>query len=250
MPAGQYSLGGQSWTVTSGEAVQTTLPASALLYRHQAFGLGGRLPAGVAGPFELGGDLHVGFGGSPGGGLGLDPVSLGGQLRFGVHAGPLRLELRGRAEGWGAKSRALPGGDRDLTGLVLMGQFDVGVDLMLAPRAFLTPHAGVVGGSLGTVLVECLAERASVPQVFEGECRLGAAGVGGQAGLDAWFVPPTPGGRLTVRVGLSAEAGAAGVNAAPEGTLEGGEGLTLVRMSNPQFAWLRGGVDVGVSLRF
>jgi hypothetical protein len=250
LPAGSYKLGGVAWTVAPGQEATVELPASLVPYRHRAFGLGGRLPAGVAGPFEFGGDLRVSFGGAPGGGLGFSPIAVGGQIRFGAHVGPVRLEVRGRAEGWPVKSTSAPEGERDATGLVLLAQADVGLDLMLSPRAYLTPHAGVVGGSLGTVIVGCTAERASGPAVLEGECRLGATGVGAQGGVDAWFVPPSPGGRLAIRLGAVIEAGAGGVNSAPDAAIEGGDGLTVLRLDGPQFAWLRGGVDVGVSLRF
>jgi hypothetical protein len=249
LPAGDYALGALAWSVVAGQDTSVPLPASVVPWRHRAFGLDGRTAAGVAGPFELGGDVHASFGGSPDGSLGWEPAALGGQLRVGVHAGPMRLELRARAEGWPSTSAHAPGGERDGAGLVLLGQLDVGIDLMLAPRAFLTPHAGIVGGSLGSALVACVAERSGAV-VLAGECRLGAAGVGGQAGVDAWFLPPSPGGRLSLRVGLSAEAGAGGLLAAPGIDLEGGGDLALLRLDSPRFAWIRGGVDAGVSLRF
>lgn len=250
LPAGRYTLEGVSWAVVAGEDVDVVLPRRLVPWRHQAFGLGDRVAAGVAGPLEFGGDLRISFGGAPEGGMGWGPVAVGGQVRLGVHVGPLRLEARGRVEGWPVASTSHPGSERDTTGLVALGQVDVGVDLMLAPRAFLTPHAGVVGGSLGSAIVACLAEAEGGPTVLEGECRLGVLGVGGQAGVDLWFLPPAPGGRLGLRVGFVAEAGAGGTQAAPQDLLEGGSGLTLLRMDNPTFVWLRGGVDVGVSLRF
>lgn len=250
LPAGDYAAHGLRWTIAPGQEGGLELPASMVPFRHRAFGLGDPLPAGVAGRFELGGDLRLSFGGSPAGQLGLDPVAVGGQLRLGVHLGPVRVEARARAEGWPIKSRAAPGSERDSTGLVLLGQVDVGVDLMLAPRAYLTPHLGIVGGSLGAVLVDCIAERAAEPSVLLGECRLGAVGLGGAAGVDAWFLPPSPGGRLGLRIGLSAEAGAGGVQADSGAALQGDDGLTIVRMERAGFAWLRGGLDVGVSLRF
>ena len=143
-----------------------------------------------------------------------------------------------------------PDGLRASTALQTLGQLDVGVDLSLAPRLFLTPHAAVVAGSAGELLVGCRVEQAATGRVWDGECRLGSLVAGGQAGVDLQLILPEKTGRLVLRVGLFGEALAGGLVAVPGDRLKGGLDVGLKQADRWRFTWLRGGLDAGLSVRF
>jgi len=250
LPTGEYRFEDAAFSVTAGTATELVLPARLVPYRPRAFRAGdGPPPAGVGGPWELGGDLELMLGGAPGGGLGNGPAGLGGRVRLGRHVGALRLEIGLRLGGTPIRGADDPDGERASTAAQTLGQLDVGVDLGLGSRLYLTPHVAVVGGTLGSVLTACRAEQASTGRVWDGECRLGTLVAGGQAGIDLQLVLPEPAGRVVLRVGLFGEALAGGVAAVPGDRLKGGLDTDLVRAGRWRFTWLRGGVDVGLSLR-
>lgn len=248
LPPGEYELDGFVWNVLAGGVNEVILPGRLAPWRHRAFGLANVEAVPVGGPWEAGVDGSVALGDAPGGGLGLLPVAAGVRARIGGHLGPVRLEGRVRITGAPVRSESDP--DRDGAALQLLGSFDFGLDLAVARGVYLTPHAAVVGGSLGTMLVGCVAQSVADGVTWHGECRIGATGVGPQGGLDLWGVVPGTRGHLQLRGGLFAEALAGGLSAAPADPLTGVEGAEIVRMDSPRFVWVRGGVDVGVSLRF
>ncbi len=248
LPPGTYTLDGFSWTVEGGGVNEVVLPARLAPWRHKAFGLASVPAVPVGGPWEAGVDAHVAFGDTPGGGLGLLPVAPGVRARIGRHLGPVRLE--GRVAISAAPVRSEADSERDGAALQVLGSIDLGLDLAAGPGLYLTPHAAFVGGSLGSLLVACVAQDPARGVTWHGECRIGASGLGPQAGLDLWGIVPGTRGRLEIRGGIFAEALVGGLAAAPADPLTGVEGAEIVRMNKPRFVWVRGGVDVGVSLRF
>ena len=252
LPTGQYRFEGAAFAVTAGTATDLALPARLVPYRSRAFAPPDAPPSvGLGGPWEVGADLELVFGGAPGGGLGNGPAGLGGRLRFGRHVGPLRLELGIRVGGTPVSSAGTdPDGLRASTALQTLGQLDVGVSLALGPRLFLVPHAALVGGSLGSLLTACRVEQPTTGRVWDGECRLGSLVLGGQAGADLQLVLPERTGRLVLRLGLFGEALAGGLVAVPGDRLKGGLDVNLKQADRWRFTWLRGGLDVGLSVRF
>jgi len=246
LPAGDYALGDASWTVVAGEPVEVLLPTSSAPWRPQAFQLHSGPLAPLGGPGELGLGLRVLSGDTPGGGLGLVPIGGGLEVRLGRHAGPTRLELRVAA---GLQpTRSTTDDDRGGFAVPITGQADLGLDLAPSSTLTLTPHVGFVGGSLGRMLVACRAENRAGTVVADGECRLPAAGVGGAAGLD-FAVPIDARGRLQFRWGLQGEAGGGWLMAGTGDALKG-DGHDLLAATPWRFGWIRGGVDVGASIRF
>lgn len=252
LPTGQYRFEGAAFSVTAGTATDLVLPARLVPYRPRAFAAAGAPPPdGVGGPWEVGGDFELMPGGAPGGGLGNGPVGIGGRLRMGRHLGPLRLEVAVRLGGTPVGSAGDDAdGIRGSTAVQTLGQLDVGVDLALGPRVYLTPHASLLGGTLGGVLVGCRVEQASTGHVWDGECRLGTLVAGGQAGVDLQLVLPEPAGRVVLRLGLFGEALAGGLVAVPGDTLGGDLEVDLKQADRWRFTWLRGGLDAGLSVRF
>lgn len=249
LPPGEYNFEGLSFVVEPSARSELLLPAALVPYRSRAFRAPeGPVPAGVAGPWSLGIDVEVTGGGTPGGGIGLGPVGVGGRLRFGRRLGALRLEMAGRA---GVSPTSSPTADeeRDGAALALLGELDVGVDLAPAAALLVTPHAALVGGSAGAMLVGCRAEHKATADVWDGECRLGSLVAGARAGLDFEIVPPARLGRVTIRIGLFGEALAAGLVAASGDALVGETESSLVRLQRWRFTLLRGGLDVGLSIR-
>lgn len=251
LPAGAYTLDTLSFVIPSGGATAVALGPDVVPWRPRAFGMAEGAPAmALGGPTEIAVGFVLGISGVPGGGLGVVPLRPGFGLRIGRHVGPVRLEIHGRVAGTPTRSLGEdPDAERRSAALELLGTLDVGLDLHLGARAFLTPHIGLVGGTLGSILVGCVAQDVSTLTVSVGECRLTAVGLGGVAGLDLLVVPGAEPGRLALRVGLAAEAVGAGFVAAP-GDLLKGEGSSLVRSARWRFARLGGLVDVGLALRF
>ena len=249
LPSGEYRFEGLSFVIEASAASELVLPPTLVPYRSRAFrAAGGPAPAGLAGPWSLGVDVEVAAGGTPGGGLGLGPVGVGGRVRFGRRLGALRLEVGARI---GVTRTASPGGEVERSGsaLGLLGELDVGVDLAPASRLLITPHAAIVGGSTGAMLGGCRAEKGGSAHVWDGECRLGSLAAGARAGLDFELIPPARVGRIGIRIGLFGEALAAGLVAVPGDPLTGAEDATLLRLSRWRFTLLRGGLDVGLSIR-
>jgi len=251
LPAGSYALGDLTFEIPAGGATGLVLGPDVVPWRPRAFGLDDGAPAmALGGPTELSVALVVGLAGIPGGGLGVVPVRPGVGVRLARHLGPLRLEVRGRLGATPTRSLGEdPDGERSSGALELLGALDLGVDLQLGQRAFLTPHIGLLGGTLGSLLVPCVAEDVTTLTVSVGECRLSAVGLGGLAGVDLLVVPGAEPGRVALRVGLAAEFMGAGFVAAP-GDLLKGEASSLVRSERWRFARLGGVVDVGLALRF
>lgn len=250
LPAGPYTLGAVTFEVPAGSEVSVALGPDVVPWRPRTFGMGDGPAMALGGPTELGVAFVLGISGIPGGGLGVVPVRPGFGLRLARHIGPLRLEVRGRIGGTPTRSLADdPDGERRATALEVLGALDLGVDLRLARNAFLTPHIGIEAGTLGSLLVACVAEDVQTLTVSVGECRLPVAALGGIAGLDLLLVPGTEPGRVGIRIGLAAEFLGAGLMAAP-GDLLKDEAHSLVRSQTWRFARLGGLVDVGLALRF
>jgi hypothetical protein len=253
LPGGQYRFEDISFVVAPGRLAELVLPSRVVPYRPGAFRApGGPVLAPAGGPSELGFDVEVLAGGIPGGGLGNQPAGVGGRLRIGRHIGPLRLEIGGRIAATPVRSKMEdPDKLRSGAAVQLLAQLDVGVDLALGSRLYLTPHAAVVAGSMGQLLVGCRVEQEGTLRVWDGECRMDSLAAGGQAGVDLLFVPPSSTGRLALRFGLMGEALAGGLVGVPGDRLEGDlEEVDLVSAHRWRFTWLRAGVDVGLSLRF
>jgi hypothetical protein len=248
LPAGNYTFGGVSWTVTPDESTEVLLPTSTVPWRPSAFRLAEVDLAPLGGPTELGVGLRVHGGGSPGASLGLVPIGGAIELRLARHVGPARLELRATAGLQPTRSMHDDRPDRSGFAVPVTGQADLGLDLAPDSKLTLTPHLGVLGGSLGRVLVACRAQAVGGQTVSRGECRLPAAGLGGAAGLD-FAVPLDARGRVQLRWGLQGEAGGAWLLAGTGDALKGG-GHELLAAAPWRFAFLRGGVDVGASVRF
>ncbi len=252
LPKGKYEASGISFEVTPGAPVEVALSPSLVPYRPVSFGLADRQPARpVPGPWEVGVSFELSFGNAPGDGIGVAPVGLGGNVSVGRRLGPVRLEGRMR---WGGTATASAGDDieavRTGTAWHVLGQFDVGVDLSMASGLYLTPHAGFVAGSLGELLLSCLAEQKATGVVYAGECRLGAAAAGAQAGADIWWVPLKTGGRVLFRAGVWGEALGGGIRAIAGNDLGGGLDTRLIRVDSNQFTWIRAGLNVGTAIRF
>jgi len=250
LPLGTYTVGDSSVTVEADKTADWVLPPSLVPYRPRAFGLADRPTASpVAGPWEFGVALEVGSGGTPDGSVGSLPITVGGQLRLARHAGPVRIEGRLRL---GATPSASfsddPDGIRSATSAQVLGQLDLGVDLALSPSSYLTPHIGLVGGSMGNLLVGCLAENETRQVVYLGECRLAGVGLGAQAGVDLWWVLGT--GRASLRIGLAGETLGGVVPIAAGRALKGETDTRLIRVDSSRFVWVRGLFDIGVSVRF
>ncbi len=252
LPAGRYSSGDFSFEVKAAALTEVDLGKDLVPYRPTAFGLTGAAPArAVPGPWEMAFAFDLGAGNAPGDGIGVAPIGLGGLLSFGRRVGPVRVEGRFRFGGTLTQSsRPDDDGLRQGGALHLLGQVDVGVDLALSPSLYLTPHAGLVGGSLGELLFSCLAEQKQSAVVFGGECRLSAVALGGQLGADLWLVPAGTGGRLVFRAGLWAEVLGGRVLAGVGQELAGGLDTQIVRVDSNQFTWIRAGLNVGPSIRF
>ncbi len=250
LPAGSYTLDALTFEVPAGGATAVALGPDVVPWRPQAFGLDDGPPMALGGPTELSVGLVVGLAGIPGGGLGVVPVRPGLGVRLARHLGPVRLEVRGRVTATPTRSLEEDADmERSSGALELLGALDLGVDLQLGQRAFLTPHIALLGGTLGSLLVPCVAEDVATLTVSVGECRLSAVGLGGLAGVDMLIVPGDQPGRVALRVGLAAEFMGAGFVAAP-GDLLKGETASLVRSERWRFARLGGVVDVGLALRF
>ena len=251
LPAGPYTLGDVTFDVPAGGAVEIALGRDVVPWRPQTFGMAGAAPAvALGGPTELSVALAIGLAGVPGGGLGVGPARVGATLGLARHVGPVRLEVRGRIGGTPLGSLGDdPDGVRNATALEILGGLDIGLDLQLASRAFLTPHIGLTAGTLGSLLVPCVAEHVETLTVSAGECRLPAVALGGVAGVDLLLIPGTEPGRLGIRIGMAAEFLGAGFVAAPGDVLKG-ETATLVRSERWRFARMGGLIDVGVALRF
>jgi len=252
LPAGLYSSGDFSFEVKAAALTEVDLGKDLVPYRPTAFGLAGTSPArAVPGPWEVAVAFELGAGNAPGDGIGVAPVGLGGRLSFGRRVGPVRIEGRFRFGGTLTQSSGSDDeGIRQGGALHLLGTVDVGVDLALSPSLYLTPHAGLVGGSLGELLFSCLAEQKQSALVFGGECRLGAVALGGQLGVDLWLVPEGAGGRVVFRAGLWAEVLGGRVLAGAGQELAGGLDTQIIRVDSNQFTWIRAGLDVGPSIRF
>ena len=250
LPAGPYDLGGQRFNILAGKEVTAPLPRSLFPFRPEVFAVRGVEPKPLAGPGEVGVAFELGLGGVPGGEVGVGPASPGLRIHGGAHVGPMRFE--GRIRGAVAPTRSLldptpPG--REGTALQLLGQADVGLDVALAPPILLTPHVGLVGGSLGQLMLPCLA-RGVDGALHGGECQVDAVAMGVQGGADLQVVLAGDPGRLLLRVGVYGEGLAGGTTAEVGMELAGRLGATLLRVERWRFSTLRAGVDVGVSLRF
>jgi hypothetical protein len=252
LPAGSYTRGDFSFEVRATETTVVELGKDLVPYRPSAFGLAGAEPArAVPGPWEFSVGFELGAGNAPGDGIGVAPIGLGGRVTIGRRVGPVRVEARFRTGGTLTQSA---GTDEELlrqgSAWHVLGQADVGVDLSLRPWLYLTPHVGVVGGSLGELLFACLAEQKQSAVVVSGECRLGAAAIGAQLGADLWFVPATADGRVVFRAGLWAEVLAGKVLSEAGESLAGSSEAHIVRVDSNQFTWIRMGLDIGPSIRF
>jgi hypothetical protein len=252
LPVGRYAGEGIAFEIAPGAVTEFALSGAVVPYRPVSFGLADRPPArSVPGPWELAIAFQLSSGNAPGDGIGVAPIGLGGALSIGRRFGPLRVEARLR---WGGTATASIGEDaeglRQGTAWHVLGQADVGVDLNLRPYLYLTPHFGLVGGSLGELLLSCLAEQKASSVVYSGECRLGAAAVGGQAGADLWWVPVKTEGRVVFRLGVWGEALGGWVLTEAGETLGGGLDTSVLRIDSHQFTWIRVGLDVGTSFRF
>jgi len=252
LPAGRYTQGDFGFDVRATETTVIELSKDLVPYRPSAFGLAGAEPARpVPGPWEFSVGFELGAGNAPGDGIGVAPVGLGGRVTIGRRIGPVRVEGKFRTGGTLTQSA---GADEELlregSAWHVLGQADVGVDLSLRPWLFLTPHVGLVGGSLGELLFSCLAEQKASVVVLAGECRLGAAAIGAQLGADLWFVPVTADGRVVFRAGLWAEVLAGSVLAEAGQSLAGSSDTHIVRVDSNQFTWIRVGLDIGPSIRF
>jgi len=250
LPLGTYTVAGSSVIVEAGKIADWVLPPSLVPYRPRAFGLAnGPTALPVAGPWEFGGALELGSGGTPDGSVGSLPITVGAQLRLARHVGPMRIE--GRLRVGATPSASLqedPGGQRSATSGQLLGQLDLGVDLALNASAYLTPHVGFVGGSMGNLLVGCISENEASETVYLGECRLAGLGFGGQAGVDIWWVLGA--GRASLRMGLAGETLGGIVPVAAGRALKGETDTRLIRVDSSRFVWVRGLFDIGVSVRF
>lgn len=250
LPPGSYTFDGFVFEVEAGSEIVVSLPTTLVPWRSAAFRAPDAGPlAPEGGPWSVGADLQVGAGGVPGGGLGLGPVGLGLQIRVGRRLGPVRIEGRGRFGG--TPTRTASGAeDRGGSALQLLGQVDVGLDLAPAPSVRITPHAGLVGGTLGAMLIGCRAEAPADGFVYDGECRLGTLALGGQAGLDLMILPRSKLGRVGIRIGVFGEALAGGVMAVPGQPLGGNLDVVVIKLERWRFVALKGGLDVGISFRF
>ncbi len=251
LPAGQYTLNGAAFEVPAAGATAVALGSDVVPWRPRAFGLPDGAPAmALGGPTEVGVSFVFGVAGVPGGGLGVAPARPGVAIELGRHVGPVRLQVGARLAGTPTRSLGEdPDGERRSSALEVLGVLDVGLDLHVGQRAFLSPHIGLVGGTLGSLLVPCVAEDIATRTVSIGECRLAAVGLGGVAGLDLLVVPGPEPGRLALSAGLAAEFLGAGFVAAP-GDLLKGDDSNLVRSERWRFARLGGLVDVGLAIRF
>jgi len=252
LPVGKYAGKDLAFEILPGAVTELALSGAVVPYRPVSFGLAGRPRArAVSGPWELAIAFELSSGNAPGDGIGVAPVGLGGALSIGRRFGPVRVEARLR---WGGTATAAVGEDaeglRQGTATHVLGQADLGVDLNLRPALYLTPHFGLVVGSLGELLLSCLAEQKASSVVYAGECRLGAGALGGQAGVDLWWVPVKTEGRVVFRAGLWGEALGGWVLAEAGDTLGGGLDTSVVRIDSHQFTWIRVGLDVGTSFRF
>ncbi len=100
------------------------------------------------------------------------------------------------------------------------------------------------------MLVACRAEAVEDAWVYDGECATGTLVAGGQAGLDVLLLPPSKLGRVGIRIGLFGEALAGGLTAVPGDAFGGARAVVLLKMDRWRFTVVRGGLDVGVSIRF
>ncbi|MCP4867508.1 MAG: hypothetical protein GY898_02170 [Proteobacteria bacterium] len=250
LPPGSYTFDGFPFDVEAGSEIVVSLPPKLVPWRSAAFrgaDAGPLSPEG--GPWSVGADVQLGMGGAPGGGLGLGPMGFGMQVRLGRRFGPVRIEGRGRFGGT-PTATSTDADDRAGSALHILGQLDVGLDLAPAPALRLTPHAGFVGGTLGAMLVGCRAEASADAFVYDGECRVGSLAAGGQAGLDLLILPRTKLGRVGIRIGVFGEALAGGVMAVPGQAFGGDLDMVIVKLERWRFVALKGGLDVGISLRF
>ncbi|MBN95443.1 MAG: hypothetical protein CL928_15485 [Deltaproteobacteria bacterium] len=250
LPLGTYTAESASVTVEQNKTADWILPGSLIPYRPKAFGLVDRPTAApVGGPWELSVAMELGSGGTPDGSVGSLPITVGGQVRLGRHIGPIRVE--GRLRVGATPSASLsddPEGLRSATSGQVLGQLDLGIDMALSSKAYLTPHIGFVGGSMGNLLVGCIAENEATEVVYLGECRLAGIGLGAQAGADLWWVLGA--GRATLRMGLAGETLGGVVPIAAGRALKGETDTQLVRVEASRFVWVRGLFDIGVSVRF
>jgi hypothetical protein len=251
LPAGDYTAGRLHFVVTAGETLELPLPARFLPYRQLAWGLAGDgqgRPLG--GPWELGVDGELLAGGIPGGRAEQGLPQWGFRLRLARHLGPLRLEASGLLS-W-RPAWAGPGAAAPLLGARL-GSLGVGFDLALGRAAWLVPHAAFVGGSAGTVETGCVARQVGSGAAWQGRCRVSTLALGARAGLDLFGIPGAArrrAGRIALRIGIFGEALGGGIAAVPGDGLESGFDLKLVQAARWRMAWLHGGLDGAVSLRF
>lgn len=247
LPSGAWALDGRRIEVPRGGVATIEAGRSWLPYAAPTFARRDAPP-----PTDQGGPAILGFGGQFALGGSLAPEAPSGPVRtavvveLGGDVGPTAW-LAGVELGVAAVGSLSDPAERRRPGVELLGTLGLGPLLQVSPRALLRPYAAAVFGSFGDTLVGCVVEAGPGGAVSHGQCRLARLGIGGRAGLDV-FVWPTRSGRLSLRLGPYAEGAALFVLTGP-GTAVGEAG-TLVRAASWRQTVLRGGLRVGVDLRF
>lgn len=249
LPAGQWQVEGRDVEVPGGGSASVVAGARWLLYRPESFARPGAAePFALPGPSLVGVGLRVVAGGSPGAADERAPVGFGLGADLGVERGPALMIAGVQWAIVPVGSAALAPERRRPTHEVL-GSLGIAPILSLGPSVRLALGVHAVGGSLGEGQYACFVETEPGGTVWTGQCRLPLFGVGARV-TGSLLVRLGVTGRLGLRVepfgeGLAARSS----HTYGEKLVLGTEG-TLLRPSGWSGAVLRGGLRLGLDVRF